>query len=290
MNLQRAWPQFRDGTRERRLPAPRFVSRVRVLCCLGVIASVMVAALGTPARAQDATPDRAGAPAPSQGAGADRVGTPAPSQDVAPDRAATPAPAPARKGTPAREQEPDHIRGQIAKVERSSIEVQTRDGKTVRLGLPDALTIISLAKGSFTAVDFGVYVGAVAVRLEAYSPIVRDSLSWLHRGFELRIIDEQLRGIALGHKNWDLTAETIIAHGWIDDIEGRVISIKWGPTEEEETDVETPRDAPVLKMSLGDKSLIKPGAHVFAGAQKDGSGRYVAVFIIVGKDGIVPPL
>ena len=81
-----------------------------------------------------------------------------------------------------------------------------------------------------------------------------------------------------------------IAHGWIDDIEGRVISIKWGPTEEEETDVETPRDAPVLKMSLNDKSLIKPGAHVFAGAQKDGNGRYVAVFIIVGKDGIVPPL
>ncbi len=332
MNLQRAWPQFRDSTRARRLLAPRFVSRVRGLCCLGVIASVMAAALSTPAPAQEATPERAVTPAPAQEATPDRAVTPAPAQEATPERAVTPAPAqeatperavtpapaqeatperaatpapaeaatpdravppapaPARKGTPAREQEPDHIRGQIAKVERSAIEVRTRDGKTVRLGLLDPLTVISLAKGSFTAVDFGVYVGAVAVRLEAYSPIVRDSLSWLHKGFELRIIDEQLRGIALGHKKWDLTSETIIAHGWIDDIEGRVISIKWGPTEEEETDVETPRDAPVLKMALGDKSLIKPGAHVFAGAQQDGNGRYVAVFIIVGKDGIVPPL
>ena len=346
----------------RQPPVPRSASRVRVFCCLGAIASVMVAAAGTPAGAQDAARDQAGTPAPAQGGAPERVGTPAPAPDAtrdqvgtpapaqggapdrvgtpapasdatrdqggtpapaqsgapdrvgtpapasdatrdqggtpapaqsgAPDRVGTPAPAPGRKGTTARAQpkEPDHVRGQIAKVEGSSIEVQTRDGKTLRLGLSDALTIISLAKGSFTAIDFGVYVGAVAVRLEEYSPIVRDSLSWLHRGFELRIIDEQLRGIALGHKKWDLTPETIIAHGWVDDIEGRVISIKWGPTEEEETDVETPRDAPVLKMSLGDKSLLKAGAHVFAGAQQDGNGKYVAVFIFIGKDGIVPPL
>lgn len=156
--------------------------------------------------------------------------------------------------TPARAQEPDHIRGQITKVEASLIVIKTDDGKTVRLVIPDDLTVISLTKGSFTKVDFGVYVGSVAVRLNEYSPIVRDSLSWLHKGFELRIIDEQLRGIAVGHKKWDLTPETIIAHGWVDDMEGRVISIKYGPTEEEETDVEVPRDVPVLRMALADKT------------------------------------
>lgn len=195
-------------------------------------------------------------------------------------------------GTPAYAQdaEPDHIRGQIAKVEDSAIVVKTSNGKTVRVGLPDTLTIISLAKGSFTDMDFGTYVGAVAVRLNEYSPIVRDSLSWLHKGFELRIIDEKLRGIALGEKKWDLTPDSIIAHGWVDDMEIRVISIKWGPTEQEETDVEVPRDVPILKMSLGDKSLIKTGANVFVGAQKGNDGKYVAGFIFVGKDGIVPPL
>ena len=82
----------------------------------------------------------------------------------------------------------------------------------------------------------------------------------------------------------------IMAHGWVDDIEGRVLSIKYGPTEEEETDVEVPRDVPVLKMSLGDKDMIKPDAHVFAGTQNDDDGKPTAVFIFVGKDGIVPPL
>ena len=193
-------------------------------------------------------------------------------------------------GTPARAQEPEHIRGQITEVEASAIVMKTSDGKTVRLGILDNLTVISLTKDSFTKVDFGTYVGSVAVRLNEYSPIVRDSMSWLHRGFELRIISEELRGIAVGHKEWDLTPETIIAHGWVDDIEGRVLSIKYGPTEEEETDVDVGRDIPVLKMSLGGMSMVKPGVHVFVGAQKNGSDEFDMIFVLVGEDGIIPPM
>jgi hypothetical protein len=192
-------------------------------------------------------------------------------------------------GVAARADEPELIRGQVTKVDGSVFVVKNGE-KTYRIGLPDGAAILALSEGSFTRVEYGVYVGAVAVKLDAYSPIVRDSLSWLHRGFELRIIDEELRGIASGHQPWNLTNETIIAHGWVDDMEGRVISIKYGPTEQEETDVEVPRDKPVLRMSLGDKSMIKADVHVTASAQKDANGNLVAAFVFVGKDGIVPPL
>jgi hypothetical protein len=152
--------------------------------------------------------------------------------------------------------------------------------------------VFSLSKASFADVAFGTYVGAVSYKLgdDIYSPIVRDSLSWLHKGLELRIIDEELRGIAVGHTKWDLTPNSVMTHGWVDDQEERVISIKYGPTEEEETDVEVARDIPVLKMSLGDRALIRTGARIFAGAHKEAGGDYVAVFIFVGKDGIAPPL
>ena len=197
---------------------------------------------------------------------------------------------------PARAQdvEPDHIRGQITAVEASSVGVKTPDGKTVRVGLPDTVTVLSLGKASWTSVDFGTYVGSVAVRLDMNSPIVRsnprETVTWLYEGQELRIIDEQLRGIAAGAKKWDLPPGSTMTHGWVDDREGRVITIKYGPTVDEETDVFVSRDVPVLRMSLGDRSLLKPGAHVFAGAQKGADGKYSAVFIFVGKDGIVPPL
>lgn len=188
------------------------------------------------------------------------------------------------------QEEPDHIRGKIVEAADGAIVVDTREGNRVKVLVPEEITVIALDKGRWQTVDFGVYVGSVAIKLDEFSPIVRDSMSWLHKGYELRIIDEQLRGIALGHKKWDLTEESIMAHGWVDDIEGRVLSIKYGPTEEEETDVEVPRDVPVLKMSLGDKSLIKEGVQIFAGAQKNDDGDYVAVFIFAGKNGNNPPL
>lgn len=192
-------------------------------------------------------------------------------------------------GATARSDEPEIIRGQITAVEGDAIIV--KNGVTsYRLGIPENAAVLVLSEGSFTKVEYGVYVGAVAVKMDAYSPIVRDSLSWLHQGYELRIIDEELRGIASGHKPWNLTNETIIAHGWVDDIEGRVLSIKYGPTEAEETDVEIARDRPVLRMSLGSRSLIVPSAHITAGGQKDEKGNFVAAFVFVGKDGIVPPL
>jgi hypothetical protein len=250
-----------------------------------------------PASAQETAPERTDAPAAAQEAAPERKEPPAAAQpppaaaqDAPPQ--AKPAP-PAPKPPPARApNEPDRLRGVIASLESSFLVLQLGAGKTVRLALPANLAVFSLTKASFTEVDFGKYVGAVSRRLgdHIYSPIVRDSLSWLHRGFELRIIDEDLRGIAVGHARWDLTPDSVITHGWVDDMEDRVISIKYGPTEEEETDVEVPRDVPVLRMSRGERSLIKPGMRIFAGAQKGTDGNYVAVFIFVGKDGIVPPL
>ncbi len=232
---------------------------------------------------------------------------PAPAQET-PAPVATPAPevSPAPQTAPAasskqpiggasrarKDTGPDHIRGQLTSVEASSIVLKTRDGRSLRLGISNGTTVFSLAKASFAEVTFGTYVGSVSEQLgdDIYSPIRRDSLSWLHKGYELRIFDEQLRGLAVGFTKWDLTRGSVMTHGWVDDMEDRVLSIKYGPTEEEETDVEVTRNTPIQKLSLGDKSLLRPGARVFAGAQKGPDGSYGAVFIFVGQDGMVPSM
>ncbi|MDA8258098.1 MAG: hypothetical protein M0Z99_21155 [Betaproteobacteria bacterium] len=255
---------------------------IRTLYYYAAIASAIFSTFAAPIRAEEVPSDRSGKHASVQDAAQPRKLERSHAKDAEADK---------HTAKPVQDAaEPEHFRGQITAVQASSIVMKTGEGKTVRLGITDVVPIFSLSKGSFTDVDFGVYVGAAAVKLDEYSPIIRDSAVWLHKGFELRIIDEQLRGIALGEKKWDRTPDSVIAHGWVDDIEVRVLSIKWGPTDYDETDVEIPRDAPVIRMSLGDKSLIKPGAQVLAGAQKGEDGKYAAVFVFVGKDGIVPPL
>jgi hypothetical protein len=190
--------------------------------------------------------------------------------------------------------QPDPLRGQITGVDAAGITVKTSDGRSVRVALPDNAAVFTLAKASFSNVDFGLYVGSVAVRLDMTSPIVRatprETISWLYQGTELRIIDEKLRGISVGFKKWDFPKGSSMTHGWVDDLENRVVSIKYGPTQDEESDVLVGPDVPVTRMSLGARSDIKSGAHVFAGTSKGADGKLVAAFVFVGKDGLVPAL
>jgi hypothetical protein len=192
------------------------------------------------------------------------------------------------------EVEPDHVRGQISVVEANAITVKTNDGKQIRVALPDNAAVFTLNKASFSNVDFGLYVGSVAVRLDMTSPIVRatprETISWLYLGTELRIIDEKLRGIAVGFKKWDQPKGSSMTHGWVDDLENRVVSIKYGPTQDEESDVLVGPDVPVTRMLLGQRSDIKTGAFAFVGANKTPDGKFVAAFVFVGKDGLVPSL
>ena len=190
--------------------------------------------------------------------------------------------------------EPDHIRGQISNVEPGAIIVKTSDGRSLRLALPEQVAVFTLSKASYSNIDFGLYVGSVAVRLEMTSPIVRatprETISWLYEGHELRIIDEKLRGIAVGFKQWDFPKGSSMTHGWVDDMDARVISIKYGPTQDEESDVLVGKDTPVTRMSVGERGDIKAGAHAFVGATKGADGKLGAVFVFVGKDGLVPSL
>ena len=296
-------------------PAPAQAQAVPAPVAVPAPAQAAPAPVAVPAPAQ-ATPAPAAASAPVQAAPAPAatpattpapVAVPAPAQET-PAPVATPAPevSPAPQTAPAASSKspiggaararadkgPEHIRGLLTSVDASAIVLKTRDGRSLRLGMSNATTVFSLARGTFADVTFGTYVGSVSEQLgdDIYSPIRRDSLSWLHKGYELRIFDEQLRGLAVGFTKWDLTRGSVMTHGWVDDMEDRVLSIKYGPTEEEETDVEVRRDTPVQKLSLGDKSLLRPGARVFAGAQKGPDGGYAAVFIFVGKDGMVPSM
>lgn len=190
----------------------------------------------------------------------------------------------------AQEGEPTHVRGQIAAVDAGSLTL--RSGQ--RLALPERLAVFTLAKASYANLDFGLYVGSVAVRLDMQSPIVRatprETISWLYQGHEVRIIDERLRGIAVGFKPWDQPKGASMTHGWVDDMEARVISIKYGPTQDEESDVLVGKDIPVTRMSPGERTDLKPGAHAFIGVGKGADGKPSANFVFVGLDGLVPAL
>jgi hypothetical protein len=54
--------------------------------------------------------------------------------------------------------------------------------------------------------------------------------------------------------------------------------------------VAVPTNVPIVTFAPGDKAMLQPGAHVFIPAQQQPDGTVTAARVLVGKDGLVPPM
>jgi len=115
----------------------------------------------------------------------------------------------------------------ISEVGNPSIVVKTGDGKDVRIEVPDNSASFSLTRAA-SPTWISEPTSAQCGEDGRIQPDREGSAVWLHKGFELRIIDDELRALPLGTEV-DLTPTSIIAHGW-DDI-GSVSSRSVGPTD-----------------------------------------------------------
>ena len=111
------------------------------------------------------------------------------------------------------------------------------------------------------------------------------------KAMEVHIFPEALRGTGEGHRAFDLAPGSTMTNGNIDvRVEGAdgprlKVAYKGG----EQTIVIGPT-TPIVGIAPGARGDLKPGAAVVArGARKD-DGSIEAQRILVGKDGLVPPL
>ena len=179
-----------------------------------------------------------------------------------------------------------HVRGQITAADDSSIMVKTRAGATVRLAFARGLSVTSLMKAGFSEVKVGTYVGIAAVLIRP-APRAEGTKTPTHTVLDLLIFPESMKGTDEGQRKWDLTPDSTMTNGTVYDLEDREVSIRFKGNER---DVHVPPKAPVVKIGPGDKGLLKPGAHIFAVAQKGADGNLTALQISVGRDGLVPPM
>jgi hypothetical protein len=182
-----------------------------------------------------------------------------------------------------------HVRGQITAADDSSITVTTHAGATVRLAFASDLSVTSLMKADFSEVKVGSYVGSAGVPI---LPVPRTCLGSGCKepkitALELQIYPESMKGAGEGQRKWDLTPDSKMTNGTVEDVEGRIVSITFKGND---IDVYVPTKASVVKIAPGDKALLTPGAHVFAVAQKAADGNLTMIGVSVGKDGLVPPM
>jgi len=181
----------------------------------------------------------------------------------------------------ARAQVPIRVRGAIAKVSGQTLTIASRDNSTVEVRLADDVGVVAVVPAALSDIKPGAFVGAAALA----------EPDGTFRAQEVLIFPESARGTGEGHYPWDLSPGSTMTNATVDAlierVEGPLLTLKHKGGS---VSMAVPADVPIVTFGPGDRAMLQPGAHVFIPAQQHADGTVTARRVLVGKDGLVPPM
>ncbi len=176
---------------------------------------------------------------------------------------------------------PVRVRGTIETVDGQGLTVKARDGKDVKIKLAADYSVTGVVKASMSDITVGKFVGIASM------PQSDGKL----KAVEVLVFPEAARGSGEGHYAWDLAPGSMMTNATITsevaDVDGPTLTLKH---KDGENSITVPKDVPVVTFAPGDKTLVVPGAHVMVPTTKQADGSLTASRILVGKDGVTPPM
>ena len=174
------------------------------------------------------------------------------------------------------------IRGEIAAIEADRLSVKDRDGRALTVTLAASLRVTELRKAELSEIAAGKYIGVTAF------PAKDGAL----RAVAIHIFPDAARGTGEGHRPWDLAPETTMTNATVDGVvaAGNGSTIKVRYKDGEKTVIVTPETA-IVAMGPGKPEMLKPGAKILIfGATRAANGSLSAQSVVVGRDGLAPPM
>jgi hypothetical protein len=178
-------------------------------------------------------------------------------------------------------QVPIRVRGAITKVSGQTLTVLSRDNSTVEVRLADNYTVTGVVKAALADIKEGAFVGTAALPKGDGTFVAQEVL----------IFPESARGAGEGHYPWDRPPGSTMTNATVEVLveraQGPLLTLrhKGGLVR-----VIVPNDVPIVTFAAADKTMLRPGAHVFISAQQQADGTVTAARVLVGRDGLVPPM
>ncbi|MGA2129245.1 MAG: DUF5666 domain-containing protein [Xanthobacteraceae bacterium] len=177
---------------------------------------------------------------------------------------------------------PVRVRGTIEHVDGQTLTVKARDGKDVTVKLADNGPVVATVKAALSDIKPSSFVGVTA--------LPQTDGSW--RAVEVHIFPEAMRGTGEGDRAWDLQPKSTMTNAAVaeavKEVDGQTLTLKYKDGEKKIT---VPADAPIVAFEPGDKADLKAGAKIFVpAATRQPDGSLQAARIVVGKDGLTPPM
>jgi len=185
--------------------------------------------------------------------------------------------------------QPYHVRGKLAEVDGGALAIDTDvgDRKSVMLAKEAGVFIVDSA--SLEDIKEGQFVGITSIMSQGQRVAL-----------EVHIFSEDLRGLAEGHYPWSLVEEeNMMTNANVAKLvsvgDDRQLTVNYmegeeGAQTEGEQTIVVPPEAVVVNFTATTREKLLPGETVFLLAVDGEDGSVVSPAIVVGQNGVEPPM
>ena len=173
------------------------------------------------------------------------------------------------------------VRGTVIALAGEQLQVKAREGNTVNIALKPGWSVASVAKASVNDIKPGDYVGIASLPKSEGGD----------GALEVLIFPPQMKGLGEGSFGWDLKPKSTMTNATVGDavksVQGSVLTVSYHGRDKK---ISIQQDTPVVTLAPATPADLKPGAVVFVSAEKGANGAISSGQVIVGKNGVVPPM
>jgi hypothetical protein len=184
--------------------------------------------------------------------------------------------------TPAQAAETVRVRGTIVGLEGSTLTVKTREGPDAKLMLKPGWKMVGVAKASLADIKPGDFVGIASLPTAAGGD----------GAVEVLVFPPAMKGTGEGSYPWDLKPKSTMTNATVTNavkgVDGRTLDLSYSGGKEKKISI--PDGVPIVTFGPATEADLKPGATVFVPAQRGDDGALAAGFVVVGTNGVEPPM
>ena len=173
------------------------------------------------------------------------------------------------------------VRGTVIALSGDQLQVKSREGTPVTITLKPGWAVAAVAKASVSDIKPGDFVGIASLPKSEGGD----------GALEVLIFPPQMKGTGEGSYGWDLKPNSTMTNATVADavksVKGGVVTVNYHGKEKK---ISIQEDTPVVTLAPATPEDLKPGAVVFVPGEKSSSGGITSGQVIVGKNGVVPPM
>ena len=175
------------------------------------------------------------------------------------------------------------VRGTIEAVadEGANFGVRARSGEAVTVRLNPAASVTQVVAAALADVKPGAYIGVAAT----------PGAGGVQNALEVHIFPQSMHGVGEGFRPFDLAPGSTMTNGAlaarVDSVDGPRLTVTYNGGQQT---IVVGKTTPIVALQPGARDDLKVGAAIVARAIKAADGAYDAARVLVGKDGLTPPM